>query len=179
METQISYFGIAEAPHLSFFRCDRLNATLSQQSCAANYKASVRPSDAERLHHCRNCPVGAKHCGGQAVKLSVYYGGNICSRCRRPAGRIIHKRICVSCQNREYEIIKGKNAKGQRPVHLLPLRQQRIKALVAGNAVELSLDRGVDKIELILSVLRNQQGEIMFGFLAPPPPVKQFQLRLL
>lgn len=160
----IDYFGLPDAPGMHFFRCEKLSATLSPQGCAANYRSSLKRGDAERLHHCRNCPIGALHTGEEPVRLSPYYGGNLCSRCHRPASRIIHGRICVSCQNREYEIIRGRNAKGMPPVKLAPLHPRRLKVAIGGRVVERKLERSVDMVELMLSILRNERGEIRFGF---------------
>jgi len=177
-EIPIEYFEIDAAPGLQFFRCDKLSATLSAKGCAQNYRQAAGRDQADRLYHCRNCPIGAHHNGERAIRVSKYYGGNLCARCHRPASRLIHKRICVSCQNREYEIVKGRNAKGTMPVRLPELHPQRVLVSIDGKVSPRRLERCVDATEAFLTILRTERGAIQFGF--PPGQIPGLrQLRLL
>jgi hypothetical protein len=173
----VEYFALDAAPGIKVFRCDKLRATLTVHGCAQNYRTALtRTEQAERLHGCRNCAVGGLHTGQKPVRLSQFYGQNICCRCTSPASRIINSRLCVSCQNREYEIVKGRNAKGQPPVKLQPLHPRRISVSVEGLVSEFRLERSSDTAELMLAVLRNKRGDIAFGF--PPGRIRTRQLRL-
>lgn len=176
MEPAVSYFTYPECPDLQFFRCEPMRANLSTAACASNYKASLKKSELERLHHCRNCPIGAMHAGETFVRTSSYYGSNICARCHRPSMRIIKGRLCVSCQNREYEYLKGRNAKGSRPVKLSRLDPRRVRCQIGRKIIDRRIEHSDSMEEVLLTVLRNAQGAVRFGYTASAQPLPQPRL---
>ena len=102
-------------------RCLPRNMTLSKPGCARLWISANdgdrRPQPWEGRSACVVCPVGAASAGRtqspvagavDAIRLT-------CPRCERPAQRLIHGRLCVSCYNREREVRIGKNRKGQPP----------------------------------------------------------------
>lgn len=93
---------------LLVFDCTPLRASLSPAACAGNF-----------LHHrclaCQDCPIGAHHAG---VDANPTRPQGSCIRCGELSGnRLIGRSWCVSCYNRQREVLNGCNAKGSFPVH--------------------------------------------------------------
>lgn len=99
----------------SFFACAPLAATLSTATCAARFNEA---QSRERFFACKNCPVGAHHAGKPPPIRSPLNSKRVCARCLRQAPRVVWGRWCVSCFNRQQEVIKGRNAKGAAPKKL-------------------------------------------------------------
>lgn len=78
---------------------------------------------------------------------------------------------CVSCYNREREVMAGKNAKGTAPVKLGPLFPINLSYIVDGSPQRFSTKCARDLMEPMVSVLRTTRGSIAFAFLG------SFQLR--
>lgn len=100
----------------------------------------------ERLQHCSGCPIGAARAG---VRLEPTPLPRFCCRCLTLSPRLISKRLCPSCYNRELEIRKGRNARGT-----VPTKAQAPKAValvVDGHRVELEAS---GPLELALFALR-------------------------
>jgi hypothetical protein len=76
--------------------------------------------------------------------------------------------LCVSCANRFYERIKGKNAKGKYPSKLPPLDARQITVNEAGNVRVIKLDYSQDPAELFVTALRDCKKRVCFGFLSTP-----------
>ena len=104
----VIYFAPAYAPHLQLFRCHAQHMDLSREACASFHL---------RRHTvaCARCPIGAHHAGRRAPAETATR--NECVRCQRQDGarRLIHGRICVSCFNRQGEVIRGYDRKGNVP----------------------------------------------------------------
>ena len=68
---------------------------------------------------CHSCPVGQGHAqlqSGSGCTSERRDKPRICLRCGRDDLRIVQERgICVSCANRQYEVLRGRNAKGTTP----------------------------------------------------------------
>lgn len=102
------------------FRCERHagGLTLTPAGCARLYqRAKVEARDPScRLWECRGCAVGASHAGEPAPAPAP---SRACPRCGARAARLIRARagwpVCVSCYNREREVLRGRNARGGRP----------------------------------------------------------------
>jgi hypothetical protein len=126
----VEYFDMEGAPG-KYFACSRYG-TMSVASCGKNYAAAPLASKTGRLEACVGCPVGLAHSGSLLTSLvpsvapPVPESGLYCVRCRRSGrdqdsrlvGRMRLVRghsICVSCFNREREVLKGANAKGAKP----------------------------------------------------------------
>ncbi len=108
------------------FRCIRLRANLTEACCARNFTRAASLS-------CVGCPVGKHHAEGLSVDPKpdvksrsrwVSTTAGTCVRCARHALRLLRGHtICVSCYNREREVLHGANAKGSPPVKASGLRQ--------------------------------------------------------
>jgi hypothetical protein len=122
---------------------------------AINWRLANDQQDARRAH-CKGCQVGVLHAGESGLNLSTLRGTNICARCHRTAGRLIGKHGCVSCANRFYEYIKGKNSKGTKPVKHPPMHRRSISYLSDGEVKTKTLDMSIDVDELIVTVLRRR-----------------------
>ncbi|HYD68502.1 hypothetical protein [Azospirillum sp.] len=156
-----------EGGSLNLFRCERRSCSLSVTSCAASWQAAQRkrPEPWEGLWHCRSCPVGAAS-AGKPMPVATVTGDAlscICPRCQRSAARIIKGRLCVSCYNREREVIKGRNAKGTIPRLTAKLHRQ-VLAVNDGNAVRVEVfDRVASRVEAMLAIARTSTGSVAFG----------------
>lgn len=116
----------------SVFDCERIIATVTREQCAASYLRNNIGSS------CHRCPIGSHFSSGAPVAENAHTAindslGFACVRCERTgltAARIIGRfrltrmhTLCVSCLNRELEIVKGSNSKGAPPkkwAHLRP-----------------------------------------------------------
>ena len=166
----VNYFSMEGAPG-QYFTCGRYG-TMSVPSCARNYAAAPAASKSGRLEACVGCAVGREH-AGETLTLPVVSAapaapetGLFCVRCRksgrdeesRLVGRMRLVRdhtICVSCYNREREVLKGANAKGAKPKKWKHLYFARV-GLVSGGALRVEqLSQPVsDQFEAALTVMR-------------------------
>lgn len=106
---------------MQLFQCPKIpgRLTLSEVSCANQYKAAQTKEWAYRLPHCVDCPIGAKNAG---VEVGAPFQKRVvCVRCGSGAGRMVLGRFCMSCYNREREWRIGRNAKGGAPREYTPL----------------------------------------------------------
>lgn len=100
-----------------------LRGTLPVSACADNYRS-------RRYDSCVGCAIGREHAGEEAVGTKSApppppVVPRMCIRCgqtgmtaERLIGRLRRVRahtICVSCYNREREVVRGVNAKGATP----------------------------------------------------------------
>lgn len=108
---------------LLVFDCQKLNASLSAASCAKSF-----------LHQqnfaCMGCATGRRHAGRRPLPLPrKHYGAfedigrfplaqliaKKCTRCGDAVPRLIANIICITCYNRQAEVVKGRNGKGRFP----------------------------------------------------------------
>lgn len=172
----VEYFTYDYVPGKVFFRCERQRATLSTEACVGSWRRADELSDGSH-HSCRLCPIGAVHAGEVAASMSPLKGTLTCARCHRTASRLIHGMVCVSCQNRAYEFLKGRNAKGTAPVKLCALDVRRIRYRHGGELATLRVRHSVDTDELVVAVLRDSKQEVVFAFnSAPPAAIRQARL---
>ena len=118
----------------TYFRCERLSATLSVQACAARWNAA--PSATA----CCGCAVGRAHhahvAPGVAMGPTVREPSRECMRCHRTDLRLIKQfGVCVSCYNREREWHIGQNSKGEPPAHFEPLTMFAVATETAAGEV--------------------------------------------
>lgn len=149
-----------------YFRCDRRRAKLSIPACSKMWNAAQDATghDAERLEVCRACPIGAAHAGKRVIARSKLYGASICPRCRKGATRMINDTRCISCYNREREILAGRNARGGMPSKLRKLYPFEVAYAIDGVAFRHRSDRAVDLMEPMIDVLRKTKGNVVFSF---------------
>lgn len=110
----ISYFSITGAPG-RYFECTAQRCTISEASCAAQFHRAKGGTS-----KCTGCAIGAEHAGEVVVYAMP---DKLCPRCGESGRRLIGKSRCVSCYNRERELVKGVNAKGKFPVNARPIYQ--------------------------------------------------------
>jgi len=155
-----------------YFRCPfGVAKLLSTKACAGLYCEAMSPKglrDGLRIA-CRSCEVGASHAGVSVTTASSsrFLGTMTCSRCQKQATRLIRKSLCVGCYNREIEFLKGRNAKGGKPIHAKPVAPALIACQV-GEEVAMRvrrLDRVTSRIEAVLSVLRLEDKSVSFGWI--------------
>ena len=96
-------------PGFFAFDCNPLRATISPTSCADRWSKSECGSS------CHGCSVGAQHAGRPDAPTPPTRMP--CCRCGRTDQRLLAKTLCVSCFNRQRETIKGRNSKGDFPMH--------------------------------------------------------------
>lgn len=164
----VDYFTNADVPGKTYFRCERMRATLSTDACQASWRRADELNDGSH-NSCRLCPIGAVHAGEVAASMSPLKGTLTCARCHRAAGRLIHGMVCVSCYNRQAEKLKGRNAKGTAPVKLCALEPRRIRYLHGSEVCTLKLRHTVDTDELVVAVLRDSKQAVVFAFNSTPP----------
>ena len=172
----VEYTTNPHVPGKVYFRCDRMRATLSTESCSSMWRRESEMNDGTH-GACRLCPLGAVHAGETAASMSPLKGTLICARCHRMAGRLIGGHRCASCYNREREVLIGRNAKGTAPVKHCGLAQRRIRYLHGDDVVTLAMPRVADTDELMVAALRDSKKRVVFAFnSSPPPAVRQARL---
>lgn len=161
MEMSPVYFEMPGVPG-KYFQCDPYKSRMSVASCAGMYRAEKGRANG-RHPHCNGCAVGALHAGEKAPARAPLLGALVCPRCTMPATRIV-KGVCVSCINREYEIVRGVNAKGSAPSRLKPLHQAAVLFCADGEVQKAAFPRVTGRLEAVLRVLRTRPGEVEFAW---------------
>ena len=118
------------------FRCDHLRASVSISTCADNHRHSQNLA-------CQSCAIGKGHAAGgkyepvqrsddvrQVLRIQRLKA-TTCVRCGTGGFRIMGAQLCVSCRNRQVEVMTGKNGKGKFPI-LTGQKLYECRALVAG-----------------------------------------------
>lgn len=97
-------------PGFQAFRCEPLKASLSAKSCGQNHAE-------RRSESCVQCAIGRHHAAEQGMRVHRAKPTGVCIRCeRRTTRRMLEHGICISCYNREREVLRGRNGKGVRPL---------------------------------------------------------------
>ena len=157
-----------------YFDCPYQMGTLSVNACSRSYNEAMSPAGLKegRRITCRGCPVGAHHAGvpSDVASVSRFLGVVYCSRCHGDARRLIRGSICVSCYNREREVLIGKNAKGSRPIFGKAVGSATISCLLdAGKSVQVRrMDKVTSRLEAVLSILRLEPKTVFFGWVGSP-----------
>lgn len=160
----VSYFDSDLLPGRPMFRCEKLSASLQVSRCSAMWAdANGKGPPPERVERCRGCAVGAAHAGAVDPSGHRLRASGACSRCHRTDLRLIGGNVCVSCQNREYEWVKGRNAKGKFPALHPPLDRRRVTALVGGKVKVVARERTTATLELVVELLRDSPDRVVFG----------------
>ena len=158
-----------------YFRCDRYGL-LSVDACSRNFSAAPKLASEGRLAGCVGCPAGIVHAGGHKA-ASARPVLAVCSRCRRDPsdasmyrstrqGRIRMVRdgeLCVSCFNREREVMLGRNARKTKPRDLV-LRSQSVGYIVDACMSVAQLPAIKDSVEGALTVMRRSGGKALVAW---------------
>lgn len=117
---------------------------------------------ADGLDVCARCPLGARHAECLPINTSQHYGALICPRCSKGTTRMIGNSRCVSCYNREREVAKGRNGRGNRPERLAPIHAIGLR-LVVDNVVQAVEVQATSTAEVVLQALRTTRGSVAFA----------------
>jgi hypothetical protein len=125
-----------------------------------------RPTPWEGRAHCVGCPIGAQNAGERIEDATAArYEATlrrICPRCTRAASRLINGLFCVSCYNREREIARGRNCKGNRPV-VVEARLHSVTLTISDAAPE-AFPRVTKRVEAIILAAKRLRSP---GYFAP------------
>ncbi|VXC60661.1 conserved hypothetical protein [Burkholderia sp. 8Y] len=149
---------------IKLFDCARLHAAISTNACARNYEdarydscvdcaigavlqrqpgptaaSEANTKNVQRDNLARRAALCAS--GGSASALPCVRCGHTAASKRRLVGRMrfVRKCLCVSCYNREREVLRGANAKGVRPQKWSHLRPASIQLEKDGKHWEVSI----------------------------------------
>lgn len=166
----------AHGAALRTFTCEVYRAQLTVPGCAKRWHAGQGDKPSEAFDTCGRCPLGALHAGRPHVMVSPHYGTDLCPRCDRGGLRLIQGRVCVSCYNREGEVSKGKNARGNRPARARQLHPVRL-VLVVDNTPRPVEDEATRLSEVMCRTIRNTKGGVTFGARYRALAAMQLELR--
>jgi hypothetical protein len=147
---------------------------MSTAACAKNYKAAPADAKSGRLCGCIGCSVGSEH-AGVSIPAPGISDDVVCSRCLRSASqmressvgmRLVRGTICVSCYNREKEVIRGRNAKGTPPRKWARLFPAGIGYVSGGSFCVTKLPLVAHRVEAMLTVMRRAPGPVSIGWVA-------------
>lgn len=171
----VEYFAIEAVPDKQYFRCERQWATLSTEACAKSWRVANHERNDDKAV-CRCCRIGAMHAGEDQASMSPFKDMPICARCHRGATRLIGRHICVSCYNRQRELVIGRNAKGKPPVKLSALDRRQIRYMHGDQPQVLAMERSLDTMELVVAVLRDARKRVQFAFAGAVPGLHGLEL---
>lgn len=97
-------------PGQQFFLCRKTSCTLTVTGCAGQYRRAKAAAQSF-ITPCRDCPIGAAHAGEPPPRQRP----NTCVRCGRKTPRLVNRVLCKSCDCRQREVLKGRDARGRPP----------------------------------------------------------------
>lgn len=159
----VVYFESELLPGRPMFRCDRLSASLQVSRCAQMWRDAAQ-TRGEKSGLCLGCQVGAAHAGEVDASYHRLRATTTCSRCHRGDLRLIGGNVCVGCKNREYEWVKGRNAKGKFPACHPRLDPRRLVYATEAGVHVVARERTASTLELVVEVLRDSPKRALFGF---------------
>jgi hypothetical protein len=173
---------------IELFHCQRQNARLTTAACGRQWaKANGltkdyrgRPYEVqpwESLFQCRGCPIGAGRNGRSVDPMGEGRRAiaNLCPRCLRLTDRMVRvhgdpdKPLCVSCTNRQYELEKGRNAKGGKP-EKLRLRSVTLMVIEEGQSRVVTVDGVASAAEAVMRLARKATRPLQFLPVPMLPP---------
>lgn len=159
----VEYFTIEGVPG-QYFACPRGLGRFAVAHCVRMYGEAISGwSRAERVT-CRGCAAGACHAGVHAE--SRFALTRTCSRCHRKASRLIRASICLSCYNREREVLIWRNRKGGPPKFCKPIGAVQLQ-VATPEAVRVEVvERVASRLEAVIAVLRRSP-DAAIGWSAP------------
>ena len=162
-----------------YFTCPSYGL-MSVGSCARNFTDAPGAVRSGRLQKCIGCEHGRAHAGAPKIEeapkaLQSLQYRPVCCRCRRDGTtqgtRLIGKlrlvrahSICVSCFNREKEVIAGRNSKGAKPKKWGGLFYTRAAYVADGKAIVVDMtDPVIDRIEVALTMIRRGHKSVVWA----------------
>ena len=138
------------------FSCEKLHATLSEQTCAQRHLSG-------KFLTCKDCAIGAAN-AGRPIPENTRFSA-LCQRCRTTGNRLVSGRLCISCYNRELEFKKGKDRRGKKP----SLQLHMVTALVDGKPLT---DLALSFVEMAVKAAKTAKpGSVVVPVhLLPYPP---------
>lgn len=162
---------------IKLFTCPNLpgNLRLSPLTCGKRWHAAR--ADCVMGGVCGECDIGRKNAGASTPKGRRRKFGisNFCVRCHRGARRLVQRLLCVSCQNRQYEYLRGRNAKGTQPVRHPALYDINVAYLTGDTLHRDTIRHAASILEAVLVVARNTRDPVAF-FRATPACTRQITL---
>lgn len=153
--------------------CDRVGMRLTKAGCSKLFLSAQenRPAPHEGRFHCLTCQVGAANAG---VALAPTAEGveairTLCPRCQERTDRLIKGRLCVSCYNRQREVLIGKNRKGGVPRLTRILHKRPILVVDNTGPRTVETDLVVSSAEAVFAMSHSAPGSVAFGW-APGGP---------
>jgi len=103
---------------VELFECPRHTGQLrlTTTSCAKNWQRAKKAEPWDSLRVCRGCEIGAMNAGEAPTPEAP--PDRACLRCGATDQRLVRKQICVSCFNREREVLTGRYRRASPPVGL-------------------------------------------------------------
>lgn len=168
------------------FECPRHRVTMMEVSCKASFEEAKRTGPSGRRAGCIGCPIGALHAGETTPAAGTREqgrGGLFCVRCRRSPEdcddprqvgkmRLVRDNlICVSCYNREREVVRQRNSKGSRPQKWAGLRPITVIGVADdGTKTVMTIPLARDLTEAILTMHRRTGVRMVYA--APQAPIR-------
>lgn len=154
-----------------YFDCPSGMGRLSVKACAENYQLGRDRRQQYARLRCQGCALGAQHavqaCGlarSADAGIPLLSGRRVCPRCLRPAQRIIGAHLCVSCYNRQREVLVGVNRHGKRPSTPAP-KPIRVMVMESDRLSLVRVDRAYSLLEATILAAR-RSGARVFGWCA-------------
>lgn len=101
---------------LRLFRCPTYRCDLSPTSCAGRFNAAQSLTDqaggGHDAYRCKHCVTGAAHANARGFKPKRKFE---CVRCHQHSHKLVRGLICVSCFNRQQEVLHGQDRRGHAP----------------------------------------------------------------
>lgn len=134
------------------FQCPHYGGTLrlTVGACAKQFEKAKQAQRWDRLYPCRGCEIGARNAGEPCIKTKDL---GHCLRCGNKATRLIRKQICVSCYNREREVLTGKYRRAHPPQGL---EIESIKVAVAGVKEPVEI-MAANRAEALMAAFRHRE----------------------
>lgn len=157
------YFESELLPGRPMFRCAKLAASLQVSRCASMWTEANARHAPDRLDQCRGCTIGARHAGAVEPAYHRLRGTTTCARCHRTDLRLIGGSLCVSCKNREYEWVNGRNRRGKFPMLHPAMARRRLTVLIGGKVRVVARELTTSSLELVVELLRDAPERVVFG----------------
>lgn len=148
------------------FECPRHTGGLRllPTACASNWQRAKKAMPWDALRVCKGCEIGAFNAGEALPPLAP--SDRECLRCGKTDQRLVRRQICISCYNRERELLTGRY---RRAVPPQGLKVVQVQVLIAGQRSPLAV-QVASIAEALLVAARRQPGAVMLAAAALCPP---------